>query len=74
MTFKIGILSNTSRSVDIKFDEANKEVKEKTQEVKKEFNTGLKSVELLVDQINGKQKKYIQVKAELNRFEFNLLK
>ena len=54
MTFKIGILSNTSRSVDMKFDEANKEVKEKTQELKKEFNTGLKSVELLVDHVNGK--------------------
>ena len=53
MTFKIGILSNTSRSVDMKFDEANKEVKEKTQELKKEFNTGLKSVELLVDHVNG---------------------
>jgi hypothetical protein len=57
MTFKIGILSNTSRSIDMKFDEADKEVKEKTQELKKEFNTGFKSVELLVDHINGKKKK-----------------
>ena len=57
MTVKIEILSNTSRSVDMMFEETNKEVKEvkeKTQEVKEEFNTGLKSLELLVDHINGK--------------------
>ena len=39
MTFKIGIMTNMSRSVDMKFEQTNKEVKEKTQELKKEFNT-----------------------------------
>jgi hypothetical protein len=47
-----------SRSVDRKFEEASKEAKEKTHELKKELNTFLKSVELLGDQINGKEKKY----------------
>ena len=54
MTFKIGILSNTSRSVDMKFDEANKEVKEKTQEVKKEFKTNQIKLEEAKEELTNK--------------------
>jgi len=48
------ILVRLDRKFEQSIQQASKEVKEKTQELKKEFNTGLKSVELLVDQINGK--------------------